>query len=61
MMPGSLAELAADFLDDVARRLADRADGQRAEEEDQHRAEEAADEDLDVRPGRPGTLSADAR
>ena len=44
-----LAELAPHLLDDRAGGLADGADRQRAEEEDEHHAEEAADEHVDVR------------
>ena len=46
--PGHLAELAAHLDDDRLRRLADCADGQRAEEVDQHRADQGGDEDLHV-------------
>ena len=43
---GLLAELGADVLDDGLGGPADRLDGERREEEDEHRAEEPADEDL---------------
>ena len=47
MMLGMLAELAADFLDDLAGGLADSLDGPGAEEEDNHGSQQSADEDLD--------------
>ena len=46
--PGHLAELAADLDDDRLGRLAHRADGERAEEVHEHRADQGGDEDGDV-------------
>src|SRR5438445_314710 len=47
--PGMLAELRADLFDDRAAGAADRADRERREEVHQHRAEEPAEEDVDLR------------
>ena len=46
--PGHLAELATDLDDDRLRRRADGADGERAEEVHEHRADEGGDEHVDV-------------
>ena len=46
---GVLAKLAAHFIDDRTGGVADGADGERAEEEDEHHPEEPAYEDIDVR------------
>ena len=46
--PGHLAELATHLDDDRLRGGADRADGEAAEEVDQHRADQGGDEDVDV-------------
>ena len=46
--PGHLAELATDLDDDRLGGRADGADGQRAEEVDEHRAHEGGDEHVDV-------------
>ena len=46
--PGHLPELAADLDDDRLGRRADGADRERREEVDEHRADQAGDEDVDV-------------
>ena len=51
MMPGSASELAANLFDHVAGGATDGANGERGEDEDQRRADQAADEDSRAWPG----------